>query len=116
MEEKLFCGNGKRVTDWKIGISVCLDDIPPEFINVSERNGKRYVNINVVENREGENRFGKTHYLEVNTWKPDRERAEAKPHYPPAQRTPSAPPPMREPVAPKYDTPWGDDLEDDIPF
>ena len=67
--EKIYCGKGKIVSDWKIGISVCLDDIPEEFIKTG-KNGKRYVNLNLCE-RKSIGKYGETHYLEVNTWQPD---------------------------------------------
>ena len=72
--DRIFCGNGKKVMDWKIGISVCLDDIPAEWITTA-KNGKRYINLDVCEKKGGADKWGKTHSVEVNTWKPDKKDA-----------------------------------------
>ena len=67
-EKKVFAGMGKRVNDWKRGISVCLDDIQ----NFAEKakNGKFYVRLNVIDLKQA-NQWGKDVSVEVDTWKPD---------------------------------------------
>ncbi len=74
MANKIYCGNGKEFRfsngGSKLSMSICLDDIPQEHITTG-RNGKRYVSIDICENKDGANQWGKTHYAEVNTWKPD---------------------------------------------
>ncbi|MHC1623302.1 MAG: hypothetical protein ACXQTR_01775 [Candidatus Methanospirareceae archaeon] len=76
MSEKIYCGNGKAFRfqngGEKIALSVCLDDIPAEYKKVS-KNGKTYVNLELFANRNGENQYGKTHYITVNTWKPEKQ-------------------------------------------
>ena len=69
-EGKIYCGNGKRRMDWLVGISICLDDVPAEFIKTG-KNGKRYVNLDLCKNKDGADRYGNTHYITVNTWKPE---------------------------------------------
>lgn len=50
-----------------IKVSICLTDIPKEYI-VSHANGKKYLNIKVCENKNGIDKFGNTHYVEVDTY------------------------------------------------
>ena len=61
-------GWGKQVTSWKRGVSVCLDDI--QNYAIKAKNGKFYVNLNVVDLKEP-NQWGKNVAVEVDTWKPD---------------------------------------------
>ena len=65
---KIFCGNGRVVNSWKRGISVCVDDIPKEYVTTS-KNGKRYIRLNVVDLKQ-KNQWGKDVSVEVDTWKP----------------------------------------------
>jgi len=67
-EKKVFAGMGKRVNDWKRGISVCLDDIQ----NFAEKakNGKFYVRLNVIDLKQA-NQWGKDVSVEIDTWKPN---------------------------------------------
>lgn len=68
-EGKIFCGSGKHIGNFgNIAINLCIDDIPPQFIDVS-KNGKRYVNLKVC-NKKNIDQYGNSHYVEVNTWKP----------------------------------------------
>jgi hypothetical protein len=38
---------------------------------VYEYNGKKYVNLTIGANRDGANDYGKTHYVKINTFKPE---------------------------------------------
>ncbi len=44
--------------------SICLSDIPKELIRTSEKNGKKYLNIEVNERREP-SAYGNTHYVKA---------------------------------------------------
>ena len=44
--------------------SICLTDIPKELIRTSEKNGKKYITIEVRERREP-GKFGDTHYVKA---------------------------------------------------
>ncbi len=65
---KLYCGKGKQIKNWLTGINVCLDDIPSEHI-ITAKNGKRYVNLDVCEHKQGVDKYGNSHYVAVNTYK-----------------------------------------------
>ena len=70
MADKIFCGDGKAFGQYEsVKISVCLDDLPEEFIKTA-KNGKRYVSMVLNKKREPD-QYGKTHYIEVDTWKPN---------------------------------------------
>lgn len=69
MENKIFVGSGVgKFSDELIEISVCLSDLPKEFI--SEYNGKKYIRLKVQRKKEVD-KFNKTHSVSVNTFKPE---------------------------------------------
>jgi len=69
MNEKIYIGNGAEFGQYRsIGGSICLDDIPNEFITTG-KNGKRYFNYTINRKRETD-QFGKTHSVEIDQWKP----------------------------------------------
>ena len=77
--EKIFVGGGKEKFDGNmVDASICLTDITnnaKEFI--FEFEGKKYIKLNVVKKRE-EDQYGKTHYIEVNTYKPEEKKVVSK--------------------------------------
>ena len=77
MPEKIFCGSGKEFGNYEqLNLNVCISNIPNEFIN--EYQGKKYTNLTVTRRREPDDK-GKTHYIEVNTFKPTQQNEETKP-------------------------------------
>ena len=77
MSDKIYCGRGKRFGKYNtISISICLDDIPEEYKEISTTNGKKYVRLNVGEKREPDT-YGYTHTVSVDTWKTDKDKAPA---------------------------------------
>ena len=70
MSEKIYCGSGKEFGNFgSVNLSICLSDLPKEFITES-KNGKKYINI-VLNKKKQVDQYGKTHSLEVNTYKPE---------------------------------------------
>lgn len=68
---KIYCGSGKAFGNYgQIGISLCLDDLPSDYVTTS-KNGKRYINLKLSP-KQGTDQYGKTHYLEVDTWRPEK--------------------------------------------
>ncbi len=51
--------------------SICLSDIPKELIRTSEKNGKKYLTIEVRERREP-GKYGDTHYVKAYCKKDER--------------------------------------------
>ena len=75
-DEKIYVGNGVSKFDGNmISCSICLTDLPQE--HMFEYNGKRYIKINVSAKRGGADEYGKTHYLAVDTYKPEPKKEEA---------------------------------------
>ena len=69
-EEKIYVGNGVSKFDGQmVSMSVCLSDLPKE--HMFEYNGKRYIKLNVSAKRDGADDYGKTHYVKINTFKPE---------------------------------------------
>lgn len=78
MSEKIYCGKAKK-SQYSHKINICLSDIPDEFITTSDKNGKKYARLELKESRQPDDR-GNTHYLIVDTWKPDGQQAPNAPH------------------------------------
>ena len=76
-EEKIYVGNGVSKFDGQmVSMSVCLSDLPKE--HMFEYNGKRYIKLNVSAKRDGADEYGKTHYVTVDTFKPEQKKEEPK--------------------------------------
>tara|TARA_X000001036_G_C20459132_1_gene716679 strand:+ start:617 stop:877 length:261 start_codon:yes stop_codon:yes gene_type:complete len=76
-EEKIYVGNGVSKFDGQmVSMSVCLSDLPKE--HMFEYNGKRYIKLNVSAKRDGADEYGKTHYVTVDTFKPEPKKEEPK--------------------------------------
>jgi len=71
MSEKIYVGSGKEFGQYgTVNLNLCLSDIPKEHI--FEYNGKKYIKLKTNKKRETD-QYGKTHSLEVDTWKPNQE-------------------------------------------
>jgi ribosomal protein L15E len=69
-KEKIYVGTGKEFGQYgTINISICLSDLPKDFITEA-KNGKKYINLKVQKKKEVD-QYGKTHYVEIDTWKPE---------------------------------------------
>ncbi len=89
MKKRIYLGNAKKNQEYDlINGSICLTDIPKEFIN--EFQGKKYLPITIGSKKEVD-QYGKTHSIWVNEYKPDEE-------------------------APKQYSPKPQSLEEDLPF
>ncbi len=76
MADKIYVGNGKSKFDGQqVAVSLCLTDLPQEHI--FEYEGKKYIKLVVQERREADD-YGRTHYVAVDTWKPEEKKAETK--------------------------------------
>lgn len=70
-DEKIYVGNGKKITTQYgdlMKLSLTAEDVEKMQANLS--NG--WININIKERR-SPSAGGMTHYLEVDTWKPNSE-------------------------------------------
>ena len=102
-QEKIFVGNGVQKFDNMVECSICLSDIPAEHV-FKGNNGKTYCKVKVVTRREPD-QYGKTHYVELDTYKPQQQQqpqAPPQPQYPQQQApAPQAPPAYQQPPAPQ---------------
>ena len=60
-----------------INVSICLSDLPKEKITLSEKNGKKYINL-IVDSRKEPDQYGQTHTVYVSQSKDERENKEPK--------------------------------------
>jgi hypothetical protein len=76
--EKIYVGNGVEKFDGDmVSVSVNLTKLGKEASDfMFEYNGDKFIKLNVCKNRDGENDYGKTHYLAVDTYKPEPKKAE----------------------------------------
>jgi hypothetical protein len=76
-EEKIYVGSGISKFDGNmVSVSLCLSDVPKE--HMFEYNGKKYVKLNVSAKKDGADEYGKTHYVSVDTFKPETKKEPAK--------------------------------------
>jgi len=75
MSEKIYVGSGVEKFDGDlVEISVCLSKLPKEFM--FEYNDKKYIKLKVSKKRK-EDEYGNTHYVTVDTYKPEKKKEEA---------------------------------------
>ena len=80
--EKIYVGSGKEKFDGDlVEFSVNLTKLgaeAAEHMFTSEK-GEKFIKLKVVKKKEakdgGADQYGNTHYVEVNTWKPDASKA-----------------------------------------
>jgi hypothetical protein len=72
MSEAIYVGKGKQ-SKYGYKFSICISDLPKEHIN--EYNGKEYMNFELKEMRQPD-KFGKTHTVTVDTWRPEKKETE----------------------------------------
>ena len=71
MAENIFCGSGREVSfdngSSIVNVTLNLAELKE---HIYDYNGKKYVNLTVGARKEPD-QFGKTHYVKINTFKPD---------------------------------------------
>ena len=71
--EKIYVGNGVEKFDGDlVEFSVNLTKLGKDAsIHMFEsKEGDKFIKLKVVKKKGGEDQYGKTHYVEVDTWKP----------------------------------------------
>jgi len=72
-KEKIYVGSGKSKFDGdQVAISVCLTDLPRDWM--FEYKDKKYVKL-IVQKKKEEDQYGKTHYVAIDTFKPEQQPA-----------------------------------------
>ncbi len=83
-DEKIYVGNGKEhvFSDGgkEIKVRLCLDDMKKyhELYGFTSDKGRHFVNLIVSERRE-KDQYGNSHFVRIDTWKPDSSRSSAHP-------------------------------------
>lgn len=76
-QDRIWCGSGKKKEFQNGGsitsVSLDIDTLINNFDEhgFTTRNGKRVIKIKVSSKRDGEDQYGNTHNVEIDTWKPD---------------------------------------------
>lgn len=77
MADKIYCGSGIEKFDGNlVEVTINLSKIKECEDEIFEYNNDKFIKLKVCKKRE-EDQYGKTHYVEVNTWKPEPKNAEA---------------------------------------
>jgi hypothetical protein len=99
--EKIYLGNGTEKFDGdQIEFAINLSKIKQVQEHIFEYKGEKYLKLRMVKKREAD-QYGRTHYIEVNTFKPEQQ---------PTQQAAPMPTTPVESVTPS------DAFNDDIPF
>tara|TARA_R100001594_G_scaffold50196_2_gene83304 strand:- start:139 stop:414 length:276 start_codon:yes stop_codon:yes gene_type:complete len=71
-KERIYVGSGVEKFEGNlINSTICLTDIEQNAADyVFEFNGKKYIKVKVQKKKEAD-QYGKTHFVEVDTWKPE---------------------------------------------
>lgn len=67
-EQKIYVGSGQTKNEGWQKVSICLTDLPKEFITTA-KNGKKYINLNINKKKEAD-QYGKDLSVSVDTYKP----------------------------------------------
>jgi len=102
-ENKIYVGNGKEKFDGDVvEFSLNLTKLKEEANNlVFDYSGNKYIKLKVCKKAGGVDEYGKTHYVQVDTWKPT-----PKQHLNPHQQS----------VAADVTRQGGEPFTDDVPF
>ena len=76
--EKIYIGNGTEkfdggLVEFSLNLSKLSSEAKDHFF---EYNGDKYIKLKVVRKRDGADEYGKNHYIEVDTFKPETKKAE----------------------------------------
>tara|TARA_R110002096_G_scaffold65613_2_gene159665 strand:+ start:1634 stop:1912 length:279 start_codon:yes stop_codon:yes gene_type:complete len=72
MSDKIYVGSGKEKFDGNlIDVTINLSKIGVCTEQIFEYGTDKYIKLKVAKKRDGEDEYGKTHYIEVDTWKPE---------------------------------------------
>ena len=73
-KEKIYVGNGVEkfdgdLVEFSLNLTKLKSDAGSHIFDGT--NGDKYIKLKVVKKRNGADEYGKTHYVEVNTFKPE---------------------------------------------
>ena len=76
--ERIYVGSGKEKFDGNlVEATICLTDIKDKGSeHIFEFSGKKYIKVKVQKKKDGVDKYGKSHYIEVDTFKPEKKTEE----------------------------------------
>ena len=72
-KEKIYCGTGRQKFETMVEITINLTKIGQHKDQYFEHNGEKYIKLKVAKRKEPD-KFGHTHYVEVDTYKRQEEK------------------------------------------
>lgn len=72
--ERIYVGSGKEKFDGNlVEATICLTDVRDKASeHIFEFSGKEYIKVKVQKKKDGVDQYGKSHYIEVDTFKPEK--------------------------------------------
>lgn len=75
MADNIYLGNGtEKFQGDLISFSLNLSKLKDAKEHIFEVNGTKYIKLKVCKKKESPDRFGKTHYIQVDTFKPNHDK------------------------------------------
>jgi hypothetical protein len=76
--EKIYVGNGTEKFDGDmVQFSLNLTKLGKDASeHMFEYNGEKFIKLKIAKKKDGADEYGKTHYIEVDTWKPEPKKVE----------------------------------------
>ena len=76
--EKIYIGNGTEKFDGDmVQFSLNLTKLGKDASeHMFEYNGEKFIKLKIAKKKDGADEYGKTHYIEVDTWKPEPKKVE----------------------------------------
>lgn len=72
MSDNIYLGNGtEKFQGDLISFSLNLTKIKDAKEHIFELNGQKYLKVKVCKKKDSPDKYGKTHYIQVDTFKPD---------------------------------------------
>jgi hypothetical protein len=71
MNDPIYIGNGREKFEGTVCFALDINELKPYFNDwLYDYNGKKYINLKVCKKRETD-QYGKTHSVQIDTFKPD---------------------------------------------
>lgn len=78
MADKIFCGSGKEFGQYgQLSLTLSVEKMRPHITEWTDDKGKVHKQIKVKVTRRMEPTANQTHYVEIDTWKPEQRQEQA---------------------------------------
>jgi hypothetical protein len=78
MGDKIFCGSGKEFGQYgQLSLTLDVDTMAKHITNWTDKDGKVHRQVKCKVTRRKEPKPNQTHYVEIDTWKPEHRQEQA---------------------------------------